>query len=179
MSNISEFSQVLVVSHKSDQPVFPSKGPMPERVSCRIKKKQQGFSLIELLVVLVLLGIMAGVTGPAVGRFMTGLDFKKQTAEVMAIMRYARLMAVTEGKALTVTATEGSNSLTMSGAVQENRALGLAESDTLELDPEEIIFFPEGYATPATLTFTKEERSQKIIIDPMTGLPIIDFSDDD
>lgn len=133
---------------------------------------------MELLVVLVLLGIMAGVAGPATGRFLTSLDYKKQTAKVMAIVRYARLRAVTQGKALTITTVEGSNVLTLAGAVDENRELGWQESDTLELDPPEIVFYPEGYATPGTITFTKDERSQKIIIDPMTGLPLIDYSDD-
>ena len=141
--------------------------------------KQHGFSLMELLVVLVLLGIMAGLAGPATGRFLNTLDFKKQTSKIMAVMRYARLKAVTEGKAVNVTTADGSNDLILSGAVQENRELGLDETEKLELDPEEIVFYPEGYATPGTLTFSKEERSQDILIDPMTGLPILDFSEDD
>jgi prepilin-type N-terminal cleavage/methylation domain-containing protein len=149
--------------------------PVKPEVSGR---QQPGFSLLELLVVLILLGIMAGIAGPATGRFLSSLDFKKQTAEFMKVIRYARLMAVTEGKSVTMTTAEGSKALVLSGGVEENRDLGLADNDTLELEPEEIIFFPEGYATPGTLVFTRHEKMQKIIIDPMTALPIIDYSDD-
>jgi len=146
----------------------------PEEIS----KETHGFTLFELLIVLVLLGIMAGIAGPATGRFLSSLDLKKQTSEFMKVIRYARLMAVTEGASVTMAAAEGSNALVLSGAVEENRDLGLAENETLELVPGEIIFFPEGYATPGTLAFTRNEKTQKIIIDPMTALPIIDYSDD-
>ena len=134
--------------------------------------------MLELLIVLILLGIMAGVAGPATGRFLDTLDFKKQTAEFMKVIRYARLMAVSKGASVSLTVGEESNALVLSGAVDEVKKLGLAETDAVELVPEEIVFFPEGYATPGTLAFSRGEKTQKIIIDPMTALPIIDDSDE-
>lgn len=141
-------------------------------------KRQKGFSLLELLVVLVMLGFMAAVAGPATGRFLDTLDFKKQTGKVMSVIRYARLMAVTQGEVLQIKVSEETNSLILSGAVSETRELGLEGDDLLELDPAEIYFYPEGYASPGSLSFTKGERSQKIIIDPLTALPLLDYSED-
>jgi type II secretion system protein H len=145
--------------------------------------RSRGFSLIELLVVLILIGIMAGVTGPAVGRFLDSLEFKKQTAKVMAAIRYARLTAITRGKYLVMTASEGEGgsgtSLTLSGAVEEVRDLALDEDATLELDPVELVFLPEGYATPGTLTLTRGERSETISIDPLTALPMMEEEEDE
>jgi len=143
--------------------------------------RSRGFSLIELLVVLILLGIMAGVTGPAVGRFLDTLELKKQTEKVMATIRYARLAAITHGKLLVMTASEGEEgrSLTLSGAVEEVRPLGLSEETTLEIDPLELLFLPEGYGTPGTLTLKSGARSETIVIDPLTALPMLEEDDDD
>lgn len=143
--------------------------------------RSQGFSLIELLVVLVLLGIMAGVAAPPMGRFLDSLEFKKQTGKIMAAIRYARLKAITEGKVVVMTAAEGdaAQGLTLSGAVNEVRQLELAEGATLELEPLELIFSPEGYATPGSLILTSGERSQSIYIDSMTALPLLEDADDE
>lgn len=143
--------------------------------------KSRGFSLIELLVVLILLGIMAGVTGPAVGRFLDSLELKKQTEKVMATIRYARLAAITHGKLLVMTVSEGEEgrSLTLSGAVEEVRSLGLSEETTLEVDPPELVFLPEGYATPGTLLLKSGVRSETIVIDPLTALPMVEVDEDE
>ncbi len=145
--------------------------------------RSRGFSLIELLVVLILIGIMAGVTGPAVGRFLDSLTFKKETEKVMAVIRYARLTAISRGRYLVMTASEGEGdggtSLTLSGAVDEVKALGLDEEATLELDPVELVFLPEGYATPGTLTLKSGERSETIVIDPLTALPMLEEQEDE
>jgi len=130
--------------------------------------------------VLLLVGIMAGVAGPSVGRFLDSLEFKKQSAKVMAAVRYARLMAITKGKLVVLTAPEGeaAQGLTLSGAVNETRALNLAEGATLELDPLELVFSPEGYATPGRLTLTSGGRTETILVDPMTGLPLLEKDDE-
>ncbi|MDD5758547.1 MAG: GspH/FimT family protein [Desulfobulbaceae bacterium] len=158
---------------------WPEKSPAVGEESFRIARCR-GFSLIELLVVLVLIGIMAGVAAPPMGRFLDSLEFKKQTGKIMAAIRYARLKAITEGKVVVMTAVEGdaTQGLTLSGAVNEVRQLDLAEGATLEIEPLELIFSPEGYATPGTLILTSGERSQTIFIDSMTALPLIEDVDE-
>ena len=133
-----------------------------------------GFTLLELLIVLLIMGISAAVAAPPVSRFMNTLEFKKQTSRMMAVMRYARLMAVTKGHSVYMEIAEDSNSLNLTGAVTEEKDLGLSGDDILSLEPEMIIFSPGGHATPGSLKFTKGDRSQKIIIDPLSGLPLLD-----
>ena len=133
----------------------------------------RGFSLIELLVVLVLLGVMAGLAAPVTGRFLDNLAFKKQTGRVMATLRYVRLMALSKGEAVRVRVEEGENRLFLSGGLAGTRELGLKEGDILEIEPKEIVFYPEGYATPGRLSFWIGERVQVVIIDPLTSLPLL------
>jgi len=141
-------------------------------------RKAFGFTLLELLVVLIILGFSAAVAGPAVSRFMDTLEFKKQTAQIMADMRYARLMAVSKGSPVRMQIAEGTNSLNFTGAVTENKDLGLSSDDVLNLDPVTIVFSPDGHATPGSLQFSKGDRSQKIIIDPLSGLPALELANE-
>ena len=60
--------------------------------------KRAGFTLIELIVVLFLVGIIAGLAGLYIGKDTGSLELKKFTREVSTVMRYARNRAVTEKK---------------------------------------------------------------------------------
>lgn len=134
-----------------------------------------GFSLLELLVVLIMLGVLAAMAVPSTSRYLDSLALRRQTAKIMAIFRYARLRAVTQGKAVEVTLVEGESGLQLNGVgggVSESKDFGLSSGDRAKLEPESIIFFPEGRATPATLTFSQGQRRRQVIIDPLSGLPL-------
>ncbi|MBU0485215.1 MAG: prepilin-type N-terminal cleavage/methylation domain-containing protein [Proteobacteria bacterium] len=137
------------------------------------QKKNKGFSLLEMMAVLVLLGIMAGLAAPATGRFLNSLSFRRQTAKIMKIIRYARLISVTKAQEVHLTLADSDDcQFMLSGAIEESKDCGLQEGDSLELDREEIIFYPEGQASPAQLTFSRGERIKTIYIEVLTGLPI-------
>ncbi len=149
-----------------------------------VKKKGagliRGFSLLELLVVMIIMGILAGVAGPSVGRFMNSLAFRKQSGRIMAAVRYARLKAVTNGRPVIMTLDPDNNNLRLDeGAIQEERDLRLAADETISLNPETIKFSPDGHATPAVISFSRGERSGKIIIDSLSGLPVLDVDNGD
>lgn len=138
-------------------------------------RRSKGFSLLELLVVLMLLGIISALAAPATGRFLATLDFRKQTQKVLATLRYARLMAVAEGKDVRLALTDGDQSaFKLTGGVTETRPYDLGEDDTLVLEPDEIVFLPEGNATPGVITYSRGGRVQKIVMDPLTALPLLD-----
>jgi general secretion pathway protein H len=142
---------------------------------CRPFRRQVGFSMIELLVVLVVLGLLAGVSAPPLGRYFENLEYRKQVGEVTAVLRYARLAAVTSGKEVRLTLETGENStLRLAGAMDELRPTTTDKEGKLVIYPEEIVFHPEGRATPARLTFTRGERSRTILVDALTGLPVLE-----
>ena len=60
--------------------------------------KRGGFTLIELIIVLFLVGIIAGLSGLYIGKDRGSLELKKFTKEVSAVMRYARNHAFSEKK---------------------------------------------------------------------------------
>jgi type II secretion system protein H len=133
----------------------------------------RGFSLLELLTVLLMLGVMAGVVAPSFGSFLAGFEFRKQVGEIMANLRTVRLQAVVSGRQVKVSIQE--NNLLLNGGKEEQqvKVLGLNPESALELKPETVIFTPQSTVTPATLSFSMGNRSRTIVLDPLTGLPVI------
>jgi type II secretory pathway pseudopilin PulG len=123
-----------------------------------------------MLVVLLLISFVAAISAPATGRFLNSLDFRKETQAIRATMNQARLLAVTSGKKVTVSLEENDVALRLSGP--ETVIKKFTKNSELTLHPEEIIFLPEGRATPATLTYRHKERTWEINIDPLTGLVV-------
>lgn len=133
----------------------------------------KGFTLLELMVVLLLVALLAGVTAPATGRFLSNLTYREQTANILASLRYARLMAITKGQEVTATLQDSEGRiLYLSGAVTEEKEFDLGEDFTFTLEPAEIVFYPEGQATPATIISAKGDRVRRFVMDPLTALPL-------
>lgn len=145
---------------------------LPDRANsifCR-----SGFSLLELLTVLLMLGIFAAVAIPATGRLLNSIHFRQQTEKIMSTFRYARLMAISRGGEVRVTLDESDGTVfRLTGAVEENRNYQLADEDSLVMEPAEIVFYPESIATPVSLTVTLGKRTRQITVDPLTALPLL------
>ncbi|MFH1021461.1 MAG: prepilin-type N-terminal cleavage/methylation domain-containing protein [Pseudomonadota bacterium] len=133
---------------------------------------RRGFTLLELIMVLALLGIMAGVAAPATGRFLDRLSFRRQTAALLAGTRYARLMAVGKGRPVEMRFDNSAHLLSFSGAVEEKKEIELSGGVVFELRPETLVFYPDGLATPGRLVSRSGHRSQEFLIDPLTGIPV-------
>lgn len=133
----------------------------------------RGFSLFEMLLVMALLGIMAAMAGLAAGPLLEKVKFRRQTEKYTALLRYARLLAISSGKPVALAlGGEGEECLfSLSGPVEEEKACELADKDVLVMDPGVLTFFPEGSATPGVLTFIREGRKATIRLDLLTGRP--------
>jgi prepilin-type N-terminal cleavage/methylation domain-containing protein len=150
-------------------------GCFRKRLACAINTK--GFSLFEILAVMVILGIMAGTAIPTVGRIYDNLKFRQQVRKFSSILRYAKLLAVTRGETVSLKLAEDEDCVfQLTGPVEESRDCNLGEDEVLTMEPEEIFFYPEGIATPALLTFTRGERVKRIRLDLLTARPVIGAS---
>ena len=65
-------------------------------------RKKQGFTLIELIVVLVIMGIIAGVAVPRFTGSLDSIRFRKTMNELVYFLREARIQAMSTAKAITV-----------------------------------------------------------------------------
>ena len=151
---------------------------MSWRTCCRRRLasvNNQGFTLFEVLAVMVILGIMAGTATPMVARIYDNLKFRHQVRKFSSTLRYAKLVAVTSGETVNLKLDEGEECVfLLSGPVDESRDCTLGEEETLTMAPGEISFYPEGIATPALLTFARGERVKNIRLDLLTARPVIE-----
>jgi len=60
--------------------------------------KNRGFSLIEIIAVLVLLSLSVALMAPALSRFSKSVELKGAAKKVAAVLRYCRSEAVNKGK---------------------------------------------------------------------------------
>lgn len=134
---------------------------------------RHGFSLIELLLVLILLGLIAGVAAPATGRLLDQLAFRKETGALLAQLRAARLLATGKGKAISL-GISGENGLWQAEGNEEPQPLVSHDDLTVQFDPTTITFYPEGFATPAVIKVSRGKKAARFTIDPLTGLPVRD-----
>lgn len=135
----------------------------------------RGFSLFELMVVMIILGIMAGTATPVIGRVFDSLKFRQQLGKYTAIMRYAKLVAVSRGGVVSLKLAEGDECVfELTGPLEESRNCDLGEEDVLTMDPGEIFFYPEGTSSHVLLTFAKGTRIKKIRLDMLTSKPIVE-----
>ena len=135
----------------------------------------RGFTLFEILAVMIIVAILAGVSAPAIGRIMDNLQFRQQTGKFTAVLRYARLLAISKGEVVSLKLSEEKDCLfVISGPVDETRECRLGEDDVLEMDPGEVFFYPEGLASPVLITFEKGERVRRISLDILTGRPMVE-----
>ena len=134
----------------------------------------RGFTVLEMFVVLILLAILAAMAAPATGRFLDSLNVRKQTQQIMATLRYSRLVAVSRGREVKVEITEGAGIMRLSGAVEKEVDFDFGGEGSLIMEPHHVVFYPEGHVTPAVLIFTMGKNVRRIVLDPLTALPVID-----
>jgi general secretion pathway protein H len=167
---------------------------------------KKGFSLIELLVVLVLISVFTAFVGVNVGGSLGNMGLKTASKKVAASLRYARSRAITESVPYVALLDLNRNRLTIkpdltsSGGEKEadNSASNPMENgakrydlpedvkfkDALAFDGSEsdsrffaIVFMPNGCSSGGTILLeNNRERGSAVKIDFVTGTVRVEIS---
>jgi general secretion pathway protein H len=148
-----------------------------------------GFTLVELLVVLVLIAILMSVTFPSIGRGLSAVKLKTTSREIAATMRFARWKAIREQQLYWIRIDSEKNEIelvsqdlkykkfiTMPSGISIIRASLLEEQETPEKQKSSTYFFlPNGLSDSFQVVISTERGLQiRVFQDVLTGSPRIE-----
>lgn len=152
---------------------------------CTAGTEARGFTLLELLVVLLIASLAVSLVGPAFQRLMPGLQLEAETRELMALLRHARSQAILSGRRVAISQEGQGGTLRLSYRERPHappRGLTLtlaASADTLAAPGDaggaaangaQILFFPQGDSSGGSLAVAAEDgRSTLIKVDGLSG----------
>lgn len=144
----------------------------------------RGFTLLEMVMVLVLAGILAALVAPSVSRTLESSRLRGGAAELRATLSLARTLSASAGQARSVLfdlesgeygiAGESRRRLLPEGVSFRSVRVGdaLAEAGRPPgRDAPRVRFFPDGSAEETEVVLTSAGGGmQRVTVDPMTGL---------
>lgn len=124
-----------------------------------------GFTLLEMLVVIAIMGLVAGLVFPAITQGVAGAEFRAAAAGVEAQVRGAKAAAIRRGLMVPVVIDTGGESIRRapSGSFRVPKAM------QLELPQRGLRFFQDGSSNGGDVVLADGQRSFRLHVDADTG----------
>ncbi|MDA8560560.1 GspH/FimT family pseudopilin [Nitrospinae bacterium] len=156
-----------------------------------LKGEANGFTLLELVLVLLLMSLIAGLTLPFVASTLDRITLQSEVRQIASALQFARSEAISKKILYTFNIDIDQNQYWLGIPRQEEitqpkkidetvRILDYQRTDeTLTEGAFMILFYPRGNSSGGTLRFISindkdEENIYAVNIDPITGKPKID-----
>jgi prepilin-type N-terminal cleavage/methylation domain-containing protein len=141
--------------------------------------RSAGFSLLELIVVLLLLGLASVLIAPSFTGGLSGLQLETSTRDLITLMRHARSEAIAKQQVFRVVVGQEDPLSTkyvlandFGETIQEKelpKGFRFLVADDFRL-PLTVSFYPNGRSTGAAFGIrNKQGKTTTITVDPVTG----------
>lgn len=155
-----------------------------------IKRTANGFTLLELVLVLLLMGLIAGLTLPFVVSTLDRIKLQSEVRQIASAIQFTRSEAISRKTLFTFNvdinksqywlAIPKQEEVTQSKPIDETvKIMDYQRADeTLTEGTFMILFYPRGNSSGGTIRFKSiddkdEENIYAVTIDPITGKPQI------
>ena len=143
----------------------------PRAVLVALPARDRGFTLLELMVVMVIAVAFVGLVVPRFGALLPGLELKGAARDVAAALRYARGRAIAMRSEVALVIDVKSGKYRIEGT-PDDREMSLGRNTAVrlltgrsELRSENvgaITFFPDGSSTGGQVTLSAGNRAFKV-----------------
>jgi general secretion pathway protein H len=156
-------------------PVLPEKIPAGP---CGRRLAERGFTLLELIVVLLLAGLVAALVAPSFTGTLDSSRLRSGAAEVRSVLTLARALATSGSRPRDVAFDIGKGEFAVLGEARtyvlpegvriESAQLGGA---VVEQETFRIRFFPDGSAVGAEVVVASSSGGRfRVTVEPLTGV---------
>lgn len=124
-----------------------------------------GFTLVEMMLIVLIMGVIAGIATPPLFRFLQSNNLQTSTDRMMADLQFARSVAISNGQVLRFRATPAGYQVIepLSGSVLRDQTftggLTLAANATAD-------FFPWGMANSTVFNLTNSAGTKQVNLLP-------------
>lgn len=138
-------------------------------------RRNRGFTLVELMVVMVIVALVMGLVATSMSRSISGAEARASTRKLVASLRYTRARAIIEKREQVLLVDIDNRSYRAPGRKQVNLPEGVDVTITTarsELTAESvggIRFFPDGGSTGGHIELTVNDREYRINVAWLTG----------
>lgn len=140
------------------------------------RRHRQGFTLLELIVVLAIAAVAVAVVPPLIAQAIPGTQLKGAAREVAAGLRYARNRALTSDEEAVLMLDIKGRKFSVSGRKRQypipdglDLTLLTAESEMRGEKKGGIRFFPDGGSTGGRISLATSKRQYDVDVDWLTG----------
>ena len=140
-----------------------------------LHRGMHGFSLIELMVVMVLVVGLFGLVGTSISRSVGAAELRNEVREIIAGLRHTRGQAIIQRKEMVFRADADKLTWQAAGEEQQQLPQGLditlttARSEMTGENAGGIRFFPDGSSTGGSVLLSVDERKWYVTVGWLTG----------
>jgi general secretion pathway protein H len=139
-------------------------------------RRSGGFTLLEMMIVLVIAGLLVAVAAPNFGPMLARAQLYSATRDIASALRHARGQAVVRGRETTfeLNVHKGRYRISDRGKIfslpgEVKLSLYTTESETLDEGTGRIRFFPDGSATGGRVTLAAGGQKRFVDVNWLTG----------
>lgn len=140
-----------------------------------LRSQARGFTLLEMLAVIVLIGIAAAVVSVSVSRGLAGARVRAASTDLATALRYTRTQAIVHARTEVFQVDVATHSYRVPGRPEVRLPGGMrlavtsAAEDRRGTHVAQIRFFPDGSSTGGRVTLKRGAREWQVNVAWLTG----------